>query len=35
MLAETWRLDEISQAPLGQLTWYHLFANAAQMSESM
>ena len=23
-LAEMWSLDEIVQAPLGQLTWYHL-----------
>jgi hypothetical protein len=35
MLAETWRLDEMTQAPLAQLTRYHLFANAAQMLESM
>ena len=32
VLAETWRLDEISQAPLDQLTWYHLLTLQTKLS---
>ncbi len=32
MLAESWSLEEISQAPLDQLTWYHLLTLQTKLS---
>ena len=32
MLAESWGLEEISQAPLDQLTWYHLLTLQTKLS---
>lgn len=32
MLAESWSLEEISQAPLDQLTWYHLITLQTKLS---
>lgn len=32
MLAESWSIEEISQAPLDQLTWYHLITLQTKLS---
>lgn len=34
MLAEAWTLEEISQAPLDQLTWYHLLTLQTKLNTS-